>query len=92
MTQKKSACVRMFANFYVIESCETEIFSWADGSFGNLFIAFLTVSHQWRKKSPGKMTEGGEREGEKKRKKKEETKLEDGKHTRNGRHHNRHEW
>jgi hypothetical protein len=55
----------------VVEKWRTEIFSWADGSFSNLFIAFngkSSVKKGWGQKER-------EREG------KEETKPEDGKHT-----------
>jgi hypothetical protein len=53
----------------VVEKWRTKMFSWADGSFSNLFIAFngkSSVEKGWRKRE---------------RRKKEGTKPQDGKHT-----------
>ena len=70
--------VRVFAILWVIENCETEIFSWADGSFGNLFIAFFNGKSSLEEKIPEKRW--GVR-GKKGDEEKEETKPEDRKHT-----------
>jgi len=60
---------RMYVCVCVMEKWRTGIFSWADGSFSNLFIAFNGKSSV------------GKRQDERDREEKEETKPKNGKHT-----------